>query len=488
MHQDNEKSLFRFAVPAALLSTSAFAVYIAVYSPGYLSSAYYLGGLIFLQILLVAIWNYQDRFFPLMVAVFFWAGTSIPLNGVWTSGRWWVLAVGAIVGFALYMRSARHHFETFHLVAFFCVTAALVSGMVSSLPVMSSLKALSLLLLFLYGSTGARLALAGREQKFFPRLLFGTEIFVYLTAVVYLIFRYPVLGNPNSMGAIMGVIAVPLLFWGLLITEARTRRRRMTFVLMLSLILLFYSQARAGILAGTIACVLTCVAMRRYRLLIQGTMAAVCVALLAVVLTPSEQAVDMPIRHDESSISSFFLYKGHEDVGVMGSRQNIWDQTASVIREHPWFGSGFGTTVGARAEDSDSGEFTSSYSSYTTREHGNSYLATMEGVGLLGVVPFTILVLMLALKVGGVFAWLRRTGNLRHYSVPAAMILAAGLIHAGFEDWLFAVGYYLCVFFWMVAFTFLDLLPANLPAIYRPITDFTFRTRPQSIPAVASER
>jgi O-antigen ligase len=195
---------------------------------------------------------------------------------------------------------------------------------------------------------------------------------------------------------------------------------------------------------------------------------------------------DMPTRHNDSSVSSFFLYKGHEDVGVMGSRQSIWDETSAIIREHPWFGSGFGTSLKNGMEDAEFGRYSSS--SATTREHGNSYMAIVEGVGLLGVVPFFTLVLMLALKVGGTFSWLHRTANLHHYSVPVAMILAAGLIHAAFEDWLFAVGYYLCVFFWMLAFAFLDLLPASSPALYRSITEFGFRTHPQTVAAVAPER
>jgi len=29
-------------------------------------------------------------------------------------------------------------------------------------------------------------------------------------------------------------------------------------------------------------------------------------------------------------------------------------------------------------------------------------------------------------------------------------------VHAGFEDWLFAPGYYLCLFFWSMAFVFVD--------------------------------
>src|SRR6185312_531825 len=179
--------------------------YVALYSPGYLSSSNYLGGLIFLQVLLAMVWKYEQRFFPFLVVVFLWAGMSVPFSGVWTAGRWAVLAVGAIAGFALYMRSPHPRFSSFHMVAMFAVLAALVSAAVSSFIELSFMKALSLLLLFLYTSTGARLALSGREEKFFSRLLFFVEIVVYLSAVAYLVLHLPIYGNPNSMGAIMGV-------------------------------------------------------------------------------------------------------------------------------------------------------------------------------------------------------------------------------------------------------------------------------------------
>jgi O-antigen ligase len=480
------KRFSKFIVPGAILAASLMAAYVALYRPGYLSSGYYLGGLIFLQVLLAVVWKYEQRFFPFLVVVFLWAGMSVPFSEAWTAGRWAVLAVGAIVGFALYMRSAHPRFSTFHLVAMFAVLAALVSAAVSSFPALSFMKALSLLLLFLYASTGARLALAGREEKFFPRLLFFVEMLVYFTAIAYLVLRKPVYGNPNSMGAIMGVVAVPVLFWGLLVAEGRTRYRRMIFAFMLSVGLLFFSQARAGILAAVVACCLTCVALRRYRLLVQGAIAFLCLATLAITLTPSEQSEDMPTRH-ESSLVANFLYKGHEEGGVLGSRLTPWDETFSVIQAHPWFGSGFGTSLINEDENIGVGQY--STVSAATREHGNSYLAAMEGVGLLGVFPFFALVLMLAIKVGGVFAWLRRTANLRHHVVPVAMVLAAGLIHAGFEDWLFAVGYYLSVFFWVLAFTFLDILPAAAPAVvYRPITDFGFGSLGRDANAAAPER
>jgi O-antigen ligase len=481
-----EKRYSRFALPTAILGIGLFAAYIAAYRPGYLSNGYYLGGLIFLQILLAAVWNYRQRFFLLLVVVFFWAGTGLPFSGVWTAGRWWVLTVGAIAGFALYMRDQHHRFGTFHLLAFFCTLAALVSASVSALPVVSSLKALSLLLLFLYGATGARLALAGREERFFRRLLLVVEMVVYISALVYLVLRIPAYGNPNSMGAVMGVIAVPLLFWGVLIAEGTIERRRAIFALTVAAGLMFYSQARAGILAGAVSCILTCVALRRYRLLIQGTLAAAAVAALAIALTPAETLLDMPTLRGETSTTSIFLYKGKEEAGLLGSRQSIWDETVSVIQANPWFGSGFGTSSATPVQEVEFGRYSSSSS--TTKEHGDSYLAILEGVGLLGVVPFFALVLVLALKVGGVFARLRRTPNFSHCSVPVAMILAAGLVHAAFEDWLFAVGYYLCVFFWVLAFAFIDLLPVATPPVYRLVTDFALRTLPRNAPAVASQR
>src|SRR6202142_4653736 len=115
----------RFIVPGVMLAAGLMAGYVALYSPGYLSSTYYLGGLIFLQVLLAVVWKYEQRFFPFLVVVFLWAGMSIPFSGVWTAGRWAVLTVGAIVGFALYMRSAHPRFSSFHLAATFSVLAAL---------------------------------------------------------------------------------------------------------------------------------------------------------------------------------------------------------------------------------------------------------------------------------------------------------------------------------------------------------------------------
>jgi hypothetical protein len=39
-----------------------------------------------------------------------------------------------------------------------------------------------------------------------------------------------------------------------------------------------------------------------------------------------------------------------------------------------------------------------------------------------------------------------------------ACIVIAGLVHAAFEDWLFAVGYYVTLVFWILAMSLPDLV------------------------------
>ena len=420
------------------------------------------------ELILAAVWNYRSRFFPVLLVAFLWAGIDAPLNVAWTSGRWVVLAVAALVGLIIYLKDAQLHLTVFHLVAMACVTAALISALVSTHPDVALLKTLSLLLLFLYGATGARLAVLGREREFFCHLLLGCEWMVYLSAIAYFVFRVAVFGNPNSLGVVMGVVAVPVLLWGIVVTHQASARSRYLCAFVLSLLLLFSSYARAGIVAAAIAGALMCFGLRRYQLFLKG----ICLSLLlATVVATVVPRLDQP----SDSLTSAFIYKGQRDQGVFASRHSVWNSTMAEIRQHPWFGSGFGTSKTSDEQTPSSlGAFSSA--ALVTREHGNSYLAITEWVGLLGDLPFLFLLLLIVLNIGRVVAWMRRVGHASSPAVPVAMVLAAGLVHAAFEDWLFAVGYYLCVFFWAFAFILIDLVarpaPAPAPAPFRVAPDW----------------
>jgi len=442
--------LSRFFLPVIIAISCVIAVGAAAFRPTYFSSSDELATLLFLQVLLAAIWNYRARFFPLLLATFLWAGMAVPLNGVWSSGRWVVLAVGALSGLVVYARDQRYSFTTFHLVAFFCVVAALVSAAVSAYPRLSFLKATSLLLLFLYGSFGARLTVTGREAKFFSKLLLACELLVYITAVAYFIFHAEIFGNPNSLGAVMGVAAVPILLWGILASQRPTTRWRRTLAFALALLLLFSSYARAGIAGAVVSCILLCVALRRYGLLLRGLGIALALAAFVAAAVPFHQ-------QPSESLTSVFVYKGRREDGILASRRPIWDETVSTIQEHPWWGSGFGTSPTSSEVVQQPESFESLREA--TREHGNSYLAITEWVGFVGDIPFFGLVVLVSINVGRALAQTRRTGNVLSPVIPLAGVLAAGLVHAAFEDWLFAAGYYLCVFFWTLAFIMVDVLP-----------------------------
>jgi O-antigen ligase len=382
-----------------------------------------------------------------------------------------------LAGLAIYMRDPDHHFGLIHLLAGSCVLSAVVSASASAYPQEALLKSLSLFLLFLYGATGARLAVPLLEpEKFFRKLLLACEVITYVTAVTYLLARWPIFGNPNSLGAIMGVVIVPVMLWGFLCAESIVTKRRLGLCLALATVLLMSTYARAGIAGAVVAGLTICIAMRQYRLMIGAIAASLAIAALTAVLIP--QPIGMIEDSGPRSISSLFLYKGKPGADLMASRRAPWDQTVAVIKEHPWFGSGFGTSV----TDQNTTYFALTRKRFVDsrmiREHGNSYLAIAEWSGLLGVFPFYFLIGTTALQARSALMRLRRSGNIFAPAVPAAAIVVAGLIDAGFEDWLFAVGYYLSVFLWAMAFILADLVhspaaqPSDTNLVVTPETQF----------------
>ena len=262
----------------------------------------------------------------------------------------------------------------------------------------------------------------------------------------------------------MAVALNPMLLWGFLSAESGPRRLRLNVELVLAWVLLMSSFSRASIAAAAISSSLICLALRQYRLFMKGAAAFLVLAACVVLLKPLD--TEAPSNIEGDSVASVYLYKGKQDEGFWGSRRGPWQQTWDVVREKPWFGSGFGTS--SVTGDMTSLQYVAHHvSTWVIREHGNSYLAILEWTGLLGVVPFFALVALMAMNAGRVFVWLRRTQDVFSPAVPAAAIVVAGLCDAMFEDWLFAVGYHLCIFFWAMAFILVDLIPRQA-VVYSP--------------------
>ena len=462
----------RITLIAALVLCPLALTYLAYTSPGYFTSQLYLGGLLFIEFLAVAVWMYRRLFFPLIIVAFLFAGLNLQVGGFWTVGRWVFLCVGAFVGLVLMPREPRCHFGLFHVLATFAVLTTLVSAAVSQYPTFTLLKALSVLLLFLYGSTGARLAVTGRENRFFAGLLLGCEVFVGALAAFYAV-GIEAMGNPNSLGAVTGVVGAPILLWGALVSEKPFDRRGRMVLYAIALYLTYTSHARAGMVAALISSGLLCLSLRKYTFMAKG------VTIIAILISASAIVQPENFSNMVSTVMSSVVYKGVNEGTLLASRESPWQSAVDSISKHPWFGTGIGTINNSDAKDLHAGMFASSTS--VTKENGSSYLSILSGVGILGAIPFLFLLLLLLAKIGGTVGWMLRTGSANHPAVPIAAVLAAGLFHAGFEDWLFAPGNYLCVFFWSLAFIFVDVAPT-------PAQRVAFTARQQGFGSVAPSR
>jgi O-antigen ligase len=445
-------------VATAVLLGLPVLAYLVYSRPGYFTSPEYLGGLLVGQLLLAAVWMYRTVFFPLVLAAFLFAGVNLPVGGGWTVARWVFLAVGALVGSFIMLKERGFRFQLFHGLAAFAALAAVVSALVSRYPTFALLKAASIFLLFVYAGTGARIAVRGREQRFFSGLLTGCEFFVGGLALLYF-FGDQVMGNPNSLGAVMGVAGAPILLWGVLLDEKPAVHRRRLALFAICLYMIFHSHSRAAIAAAFVSCGVLCLALRKYKLLGQGVVVILILATTSALIDPET------FSDTASTLTNAVVYKGKDPgLGLLSSRESPWQKATESIRDHFWFGSGFGTTENGYDASQRLGKFSSGQG--VTAENGSSYLAITTWVGMLGVMPFLFLLLVLIGKVIRTTSWMLNHGSPYHPAAPLAMVIVAGLIHAGFEDWLFAPGYYLCVFFWSLAFMLVDLAPAEpLPGI-----------------------
>jgi len=268
------------------------------------------------------------------------------------------------------------------------------------------------------------------------------------------------MGNPNSLGAITGVVAAPILLWGALLQEKRSIKVRRGILYILCMYLVLHSHARAGVAVAIVSSALLCVGLRRYRLMVQGAGALLVVVATTAIIQP--QIVSQTFF----AVTTSIVYKSTDPThGLLASRETPWQTAIKSIGEHFWFGTGFGTADNGQDASEHLVQFRTDAG--VTAENGSSYLAILTWVGVLGVAPFFCMVGLVLNNALRTIHWLLRTGNPYNPAVPLAALTIAGLLHAGFEDWLFAPGYYVCIAFWSCAFILADFVPPR--AIQDPV-------------------
>jgi len=463
IENDQGIKIFPFAAAGAVLSL----LYLSFSRP-YLFGASNLIALVGLVVAGLIATQYETHFWMLYAAVFLWAGSDIAFAGQMQLFRWFMLALAAFLALGYYGRNPNKiQFNHLHLLGLFTVVAAFASALVSVNPLLTSLKALSLAALFVYGSIGVRILWGRHPDPILRRLCQSVEFLTYFTAACYLA-SFEVWGNLNSLGVIAGILCWPLLLWQFVLAQKRAEYLRRGLVLAICAILLVWSESRASMLAAFVTTMLLLVSARRYRVLLVGLSVAAAALAMVYLLAPDRF----------QSAKDDLLYKqGKRSKTILQSRQEPWEKSLASFREHPWLGFGFGV-----AETSTEWHGGFHTPGFQTRERGSSYLTLLEGTGAIGALPFTLLILALMRDVGKVFRWVRYTGNANHPAVPAACLVVGGLFHAVFEDWLLAVGYYMCAIFWLIALSLRDWMACPM----RQIPEESDAVR--EIPAVAAGR
>jgi O-antigen ligase len=435
---ENSKTLKIF--PVVAVASVGFLLYLSLSRPYLFSDTNVLAALVLVVAGFIAS-QYETHFWTLMIVVFFWAGSGLPLAGAMNIFRWVVLGLGAFLAIGYYARRAnRVPFNYLHLLGLFTMVAAFASAIVSVNPFVTLLKALSLAALFVYAFLGARSLWARNPAPFVRKLSLMAEGLVYFSALCYAA-SFEIWGNPNSLGLIMGCLCWPVLLWQFILPTNRQGSPRRFIALFLCAALLVLSLARASMMAALLTSIFLLVGARRYRILLVG------VSLFAAILL--NMFLIAPERFQDASDS--LMYKKGERGDILDSRQKPWERSLATFRQHPWLGLGFGA-----ADNSTGTGFTYVTKGAETRERGSSYLTMLETTGIVGTFPFALLLLGLLREIWRVFSRLRRTGQLNHPAVVAAPIILSGLVNAAFEDWMVAVGYYMCVIFWVLAFSLRD--------------------------------
>ncbi len=432
-------------VVAALIFGVAF---IAIINPELFAQTTTIAALAGVVMLGILVLRYETHFYPALLLAFIWAGTGLPLQSAGTTGRWVLLAGAAVFGVAIAVRRGWMHFEIFHFLTGFAALMAVASVSGSVNQSLAGPKAASLVMLFVYCCVGLRLSFRGREQQFMHWAGLLCEGVVWFTAVMYLRLGWSFWGNPNSLGAVMSVVLFPVILWSVLTPGTQMSLYRRTASLFLAGYFTYSSGSRASLGALILSSTLLLWSLRRYRLLANGFVVFFLLVAVAEMVNPG-RVMD---------IVTGVVYKQDGQRDLLQSRRSVWNQTAAIIEKRPMLGSGFGTSVESHRLDSGG---LATYSRSEEMEHGSSYLSMVAWLGLLGSLPFVLMLITLGIRMTRAYAWMRKTGNAYHAIVPITAVLTAALLNAAFEDWLLAVGYYLSIVFWTFTFLLVDLVPSR---------------------------
>lgn len=239
----------------------------------------------------------------------------------------------------------------------------------------------------------------------------------------------------NMFGSMLSM-CMPLLFWKMQLHRGSNRALALWMLLtLLALYYLFIASSRAAILI-TLVTWLGLSFSFHFAKRLKVVLVAALLALNAVMVVPG-----LFERFQEQ-----YIFKNqNRELGVLYTREEVWQVSYEQAVKGGWFGGGYGVTIGG------SDTFSGGLSSFGYgREKGNSQLAIVEETGKVG---FAIYLLSLVALFQKLARTLSLTPDRRHRAILWLVIGALGgmVIGSVFEAWWVAPGSPESVHFWVLA-------------------------------------
>lgn len=240
-------------------------------------------------------------------------------------------------------------------------------------------------------------------------------------------------GNPNYLGLIVTAASPATLYMAYrAMTVGRNLPLRLIAVALnlAFAVLLWRTGSRSSMACAAFIVAFAVFAMGISRTLTVGVV-AVCLAGTTAIIVPEVQ--QRAYEH--------LVMKYSPDGDVFFSRRLPWQKSVEAAEHGGWVGLGFGTSYGDTNFSIDL-----SAAGYG-REKGNSQLAIVEEIGIVGLVLYCVLIAALALEFAGGFRRLRDRDTRMQLGLVGG--LAAGLlVQSCFEAWWTSPGSVESALFW----------------------------------------
>jgi hypothetical protein len=240
-------------------------------------------------------------------------------------------------------------------------------------------------------------------------------------------------GNPNMLG-MLASMGLPYAVWRLYSSGRPGAPRRAYFVsigLLIALVLIeLYSMSRASFLVMGCILILYLLAQQKRRQA-KYVLAIIMVAAVAVLAAPDS-------IHDNFWR---FAHKGNPNADILFSRRSLWEASYEQALKGGWFGGGYGVTIGET-------EFGGGLTAFGYgREKGNTQLAIMEELGLIGLGLYGLLLASLLVHLARTFKRIQTRDDKVAFGIVTGAILGM-TVNSVFEAWWVAPGSPECSYFW----------------------------------------